>query len=55
MLDIGTGTGILAIVAAYLGIKDITAVDIDPLAVEAARENIRINQVEGQVEVLQEI
>jgi ribosomal protein L11 methyltransferase len=53
MLDIGTGTGILAIVAAYLGIKDITAVDIDPLAVEAARENIRINQVEGQVEVLQ--
>lgn len=30
MLDIGTGTGILAIVAAYLGIKDITAVDIDP-------------------------
>ena len=53
MLDIGTGTGILAIAAAHLGIEDIVAVDIDPVAVEAARENIRINQVGDKVEVLQ--
>ncbi|MFI5359983.1 MAG: 50S ribosomal protein L11 methyltransferase [Halanaerobiales bacterium] len=53
MLDIGTGTGILAIVAAQLGIEDIVAVDIDPVAVEAARENIRINQVADKVQVLQ--
>jgi ribosomal protein L11 methyltransferase len=43
LLDIGTGTGILAIAAAKLGFFHITAIDTDPDAVEIARENIRIN------------
>lgn len=39
LLDIGTGTGILAIAAAKLGFRRITAIDSDPAAVEIAREN----------------
>jgi len=42
-LDIGTGTGILAIAAAKLGFHHVTGIDTDILAVEAARENIVIN------------
>ncbi|MFP4660696.1 MAG: 50S ribosomal protein L11 methyltransferase [Halanaerobiales bacterium] len=52
MLDIGTGTGILAIAAAYLGVKNILGIDIDPAAVRAARENIRINKVEDNVRII---
>lgn len=54
LLDIGTGTGILAIAAALLepGSR-ITAVDVDPLAVETARENAALNGVEGRIEILE--
>jgi ribosomal protein L11 methyltransferase len=38
-LDVGTGTGILAIAASKLGFRDLAGVDIDPLAVDAARRN----------------
>jgi ribosomal protein L11 methyltransferase len=52
MLDVGTGTGILAIAAAKLAPGSrISAIDIDPLAVEAARENGAINRVEGALEI----
>ena len=47
LLDVGTGTGILAIAAAKLGVGKITAVDIDEIAVETAAENFEINQVKG--------
>jgi ribosomal protein L11 methyltransferase len=43
VLDVGTGSGVLAIVAAKLGASAIVATDIDPVAVEVARENIEIN------------
>jgi ribosomal protein L11 methyltransferase len=43
LLDIGTGTGILAIGASKMGFSHIVAVDTDPLAVDAARENISLN------------
>jgi ribosomal protein L11 methyltransferase len=43
-VDIGTGSGILAIVAAKLGVKQITAIDNDPIAVETARENFEVNE-----------
>lgn len=43
-LDIGTGTGILAIAASKLGFRIITGVDIDPLAVDAATRNIKHNE-----------
>lgn len=51
VLDIGTGTGILAIAAAMLGSGEVLALDIDPQAVEVARENIRKNAVEKRVRV----
>lgn len=43
VLDIGTGSGVLAIVAAMLGAKTILATDIDTLAVQVATENAAVN------------
>lgn len=51
-LDIGTGSGVLAIAAAKMGVGRIQAVDIDPCAVFEARANIRLNGVEDQVVVI---
>ncbi len=51
VLDVGTGTGILAIAAAKFGAREVVAVDIDPEAVEVARENVRRNHVHAQVKV----
>ena len=51
MLDLGTGSGILAIAAARLGVKDILAVDNDPVAVKVARENVDINGCKIRVEL----
>jgi ribosomal protein L11 methyltransferase len=50
-LDLGTGSGILAIGAALLGVKSIVAIDNDPLAVKAAAENAALNHVGGQITV----
>ena len=50
-LDLGTGSGILAVAAAKLGARDVTAVDIDPIAVDAARETARRNRVADQINV----
>lgn len=44
VLDIGCGTGILSIIAAKLGAKQVEAIDIDEVAVKVARENIELNQ-----------
>ncbi|MBQ7792229.1 MAG: 50S ribosomal protein L11 methyltransferase, partial [Clostridia bacterium] len=43
MLDIGTGSGILAIIGGMLGVKELVATDIDPVAVETAKINIEKN------------
>jgi len=51
VLDIGTGSGILAIAAAKLGAGQVKAIDIDPVAVEIAQQNIRQNGVESLVTV----
>ena len=51
VLDVGTGSGILSIAAAKLGAGNVVAVDTDPLAVENARENLVLNQVEGRVDL----
>ncbi len=44
-LDLGTGTGLLAIAASKLGYNHVVAIDTDPVAIEAARMNIKLNQV----------
>jgi len=44
-LDLGTGTGILAIAARKLGYRHVVGIDTDILAIHAARENIVINKV----------
>jgi len=49
VLDIGTGTGILALVAAKLGADQVLAVDTDEDAVTAASRNIQQNNVEAAV------
>ncbi len=51
VLDLGTGSGILAIGAAKLGAGSILAVDIDPLSVKVATENAIANGVDRIIEV----
>lgn len=53
ILDIGTGSGILAIAAAKLGAKKVLAIDIDPVAVDVAIENIALNKCDDTVEVIE--
>lgn len=45
VIDYGCGSGILAMVAAVLGAKQVYAVDIDPQALQAARDNIKRNNL----------
>ncbi len=51
LLDLGTGSGILAIVAARLGAQRLLALDTDPMAVGVARGNISANGVDERVKV----
>ena len=53
MLDLGCGSGILAIAASVLGMRGVTAVDRDPAAVACARANAELNGVGDAVRVLQ--
>jgi ribosomal protein L11 methyltransferase len=48
-LDLGCGSGVLAIAAARLGWGPVAAVDFDPLAVQAASENAHVNGVAVEV------
>ena len=52
VMDIGTGSGILAITAAKLGAKQVLAIDIDPDAVKVANENCERNSVGDKVKVV---
>ncbi len=49
LLDVGTGSGILAIAAAKLGARSVTAVENDPIALQAARENAALNGVASEI------
>ncbi|MBR1822589.1 MAG: 50S ribosomal protein L11 methyltransferase [Clostridia bacterium] len=51
VIDIGTGTGILAIAAAHMGAKPVLATDLDAVAVRVAAENVKINGYEGVIDV----
>ena len=52
VLDVGTGSGILAIASMLLGAKSAIGVDIDALSVETANENARRNNVEQGTEFI---
>ncbi len=52
VLDVGTGTGILALLALELGAASVTATELDPVARDVARENIRNNGAQGRVHIL---
>lgn len=52
VIDVGTGTGILAMSAARLGAKEVMAIDCDLQAVRVARENIKNNQLENRIQVI---
>ena len=45
VLDIGTGSGILGIAALKLGVKEVTATDLDEVCKEAVAENLRANDI----------
>jgi ribosomal protein L11 methyltransferase len=50
-VDIGTGSGVLAIVAARLGVGLVCGIDSDPCAVFEAKENVRLNHLEERVNI----
>jgi ribosomal protein L11 methyltransferase len=52
VLDVGTGSGILAIAAVKLGAARVLAVDNDPVAVKAAKDNAVANGVQDRVNVM---
>lgn len=52
-VDVGTGSGVLSVVAAKLGARKVMAVDLDEIAVKSARVNVKLNGVQEKVVVKQ--
>ena len=52
VLDVGTGTGILAICCIKLGAEHVTAIDVDPQAVDIAGKNVIINGVADKIDIM---
>jgi ribosomal protein L11 methyltransferase len=50
VIDVGAGSGILAVAAALLGARRVQAIDIDPTTVDVARENARRNAVAERID-----
>jgi ribosomal protein L11 methyltransferase len=53
VLDLGTGTGILALAAARMGAKSVLAIDLNPLCVKTAKNNIVLNRLEEIIRVVE--
>jgi ribosomal protein L11 methyltransferase len=53
VIDIGTGSGILSIGAVKLGAKHVLALDLDPVAIVSASENVALNKQEDHITVIQ--
>ena len=51
LLDLGCGTGILALAGLKLGIPSALAIDLDPLALEATRRNAELNNLSDRIQV----
>ena len=54
VIDVGTGSGVLSIASAMLGAKKVTALDLDEVAVESAKMNIKLNKVHPVVRCISE-
>ena len=52
VVDVGTGSGILAVACALLGARRVLAVDTDPVAVQEARRHVRLHGVGSRVRVM---
>ena len=53
LLDVGTGSGILAILSLMFGAKEAVGTDLDPCAIEATKENMEVNHIaEDKFEVM---
>lgn len=53
VVDVGTGSGVLSIAAALLDAKQIQSLDLDEVAVQSAKQNVEINNVQDKVSVSQ--
>lgn len=53
VLDVGCGSGILAMASALLGVERTVGVEIDPVAVTVARENVALNGLTDQIQVME--
>ena len=53
VVDIGTGTGILAICSAILGAGEVVAIDLNPLAAKTASKNVDLNNLENVIKVFE--
>ncbi|GAE26952.1 ribosomal protein L11 methyltransferase [Halalkalibacter wakoensis JCM 9140] len=53
IVDVGTGSGVLSIAAAKLGAKRTLALDLDYVAIDSAKQNVLLNQVDDVVTVKQ--
>lgn len=53
VLDMGTGSAILAIACAKLGAAKVTGIDVDNIALEAARENVELAGLSDQIDIYQ--
>lgn len=52
VFDVGTGSGILAIIASMMGAKHVVGVDLDPVAVDSAKENVEFNKL-SNIDILE--
>ncbi len=47
LVDVGTGSGILALAASRFGVKRIIGIDVDPIAISTAKQNARLNRIDN--------
>lgn len=52
VIDIGSGSGILSMASVLLGAEKATGVDLDPVAVRVALENVELNNLQDKIEIL---
>jgi len=53
MLDVGTGSGVLALGSLLLGVPRVTGIDTDPQALDVAAKNARLNQLDGRMRLVE--